>query len=272
MKDGSKNTNGADDPVLPAVVDRAAWQARIDELRVKEKAHTRAGDALAAERRRLPMVEVDQRTPPIGVDGPVPLIDIFDGLSQLMAYFLMWHTGKPAAKPCHEIPDGRERREAVVTLYEEGWANKSIAGYLRVDRSTVYRARRRFEEEGEEGLRDRSTGRPRGVHKVDLRAMNEVRKLQENQELGAFRVHAALELRGIRPSPRTVGRILARPGGGGFGEAFQGAKARAGDALRGVPPPRVLDLRRALRNALHPRNRPGLRGGHPGELLAGHPR
>lgn len=39
--------------------------------------------------------------------------------------------------------------------------------------------------------------------------MNEVRKLQENRELGEFRVHAALERMGIRLSPRTVGRILA---------------------------------------------------------------
>ena len=51
-------TATSDRPV-PPVTDRATWQARIDELRVKEKAHTRAGDALAAERRRLPMVEVD---------------------------------------------------------------------------------------------------------------------------------------------------------------------------------------------------------------------
>ena len=48
---------------LPQIADRQTWQAKIDELRVKEKAHTRAGDALAAERRRLPMVEVDPQTP-----------------------------------------------------------------------------------------------------------------------------------------------------------------------------------------------------------------
>jgi predicted dithiol-disulfide oxidoreductase (DUF899 family) len=85
---------------VPQVTDRATWQARIDELRVKEKAHTRAGDALAAERRRLPMVEVDPTTKLIGADGPVPLIDIFDGRSQLIAYFQMWHTGRPAAEQC----------------------------------------------------------------------------------------------------------------------------------------------------------------------------
>lgn len=42
-------------------------------------------------------------------------------------------------EPYHEIPDGRERRKAVVALHYEGWANKSIARYLKVDRSTVRR-------------------------------------------------------------------------------------------------------------------------------------
>src|SRR5438552_19031785 len=72
----------------------------IDELRGKEKARTRAGDALAAERRRLPMVEVDPQTPLIGADGPVTLIDLFEGRSQLIAYFHMWHTGRSAAEQC----------------------------------------------------------------------------------------------------------------------------------------------------------------------------
>ena len=69
---------------LPQVADRRTWQAKIDELRVKEKAHTRAGDALAAERRRLPMVEVDPQTPLIGADGPVPLIDVLHRMLWLM--------------------------------------------------------------------------------------------------------------------------------------------------------------------------------------------
>lgn len=111
-------------------------------------------------------------------------------------------------EPYHEIPRDEERREAVVTLHEEGWADKSIARYMKIDRSTVYRIRRRFEEEGEKGLEDRPGGRPNGVQKVDLRAMNEVRKMQENPELGEFRVRAALERMGIHLSPRTVGRIL----------------------------------------------------------------
>ena len=85
---------------LPPNTDRATWQTQIDALRVKEKAHTRAGDALAAERRRLPMVAVDPQTPLIGPAGPVPLLDAFEGRSQLIAYFHMWHPGHPAAEQC----------------------------------------------------------------------------------------------------------------------------------------------------------------------------
>jgi putative transposase len=112
-------------------------------------------------------------------------------------------------EPYHEAEDVGESREAVVALHEEGWSDKSIARYLKVDRSTVYRVRRRFEELGEEGLVSGPGGRPKGVRKVDLKAMVEVRRMQENPELGAFRVHAALEQMGIHLSPRTVGRILA---------------------------------------------------------------
>lgn len=111
--------------------------------------------------------------------------------------------------PYHEIPDGRERRKAVVALHYEGWADKSIAGYLKVGRSTVHRVLRRWIEEGPEGLKDKKRGRPKGVQKVDLRAMPEARRMRENPELGAFRMRAALEQVGIRLSTRTVGRILA---------------------------------------------------------------
>ena len=175
-------------------------------------------------------------------------------------------------EPYREIPDNAERREAVVTLHLEGWSDKSIAGYMKIDRSTVYRARKRFEEEGEDGLEDRSVGRPKGVHKVDLRAMNEVRRMQENPELGEFRVHAALERMGIHLSPRTVGRILAaNREAEGLKRPSRGSKEKR-DAVRGPLPPRILDLGRALHRALHPRNGAGLRRGDPGELLEGDPR
>ncbi len=85
---------------LPEIVDRTAWQAELDRLLVREKAHTREGDEIAAARRRLPMVEVDAQTPLVGARGPVPLVDVFEGRRQLIAYFHMWHDGKPAADQC----------------------------------------------------------------------------------------------------------------------------------------------------------------------------
>src|ERR1700729_760561 len=51
---------------VPAVADRATWQAQLDDLLVREKARTREGDAIAAARRRLPMVEVDAAIPVTG--------------------------------------------------------------------------------------------------------------------------------------------------------------------------------------------------------------
>ncbi len=85
---------------LPQVVDRDAWEAARDTLLAREKAHTREGDAIAAARRRLPMVEVDATVPLIGPDGPVPLLDVFEGRRQLIAYYHMWHDSKPAADQC----------------------------------------------------------------------------------------------------------------------------------------------------------------------------
>ena len=85
---------------LPAAVDRAAFEAELDALRVREKAHTREGDAIAAARRRLPMVEVDAALPLIGPDGPVTLLETFEGRRQLIAYYHMWFTGQPAEAQC----------------------------------------------------------------------------------------------------------------------------------------------------------------------------
>jgi predicted dithiol-disulfide oxidoreductase (DUF899 family) len=84
----------------PEVVDRATFQADLDDLRVREKAHMREGDAIAADRRRLPMVEVDATAALIGPDGPVTLLDAFEGRDQLIAYFHMWYAGKPAPEQC----------------------------------------------------------------------------------------------------------------------------------------------------------------------------
>jgi putative transposase len=111
--------------------------------------------------------------------------------------------------PYHEIEEAVQRRRAVVALHAEGWSAKAIAGYLRVGTSTVYRTLKRWVEEGLAGLEDRPHGRPSGVRKVDLKAMAAIRRLQENPNLGEFRMHAALAQIGIHLSPRTCGRVMA---------------------------------------------------------------
>jgi predicted dithiol-disulfide oxidoreductase (DUF899 family) len=63
----------------PPAVDRPTFQAELDKLRAREKAHTREGDAIAAARRRLPMVEIDASLTLTGPDGPVTLLDAFEG-------------------------------------------------------------------------------------------------------------------------------------------------------------------------------------------------
>ena len=106
MKDQPRNAveptaDGTDrtDP-LPEMVDRATWQAELDRLLVREKAHTREGDAIAAARRRLPMVEMDSGITLTGAHGPVTLLEVFEGRRQLIVYFHMWHADEPAEAQC----------------------------------------------------------------------------------------------------------------------------------------------------------------------------
>ncbi|MET9115164.1 DUF899 domain-containing protein [Streptomyces longwoodensis] len=82
---------------LPEVVSRAQWRAAREELLLKEKAATRARDALNAQRRRLPMVEVDEEYVFQGGDGKATLPELFEGHRQLVVYHFMfapeWEAG-----------------------------------------------------------------------------------------------------------------------------------------------------------------------------------
>ena len=77
---------------LPQVVDKQTWQSALAQLRVREKAATRELDAIAAQRRRLPMVALPEYRL-VGPDGPVRLADVFEGRSQLIVYNHMWSDG-----------------------------------------------------------------------------------------------------------------------------------------------------------------------------------
>ena len=91
-------TSTADDhtsePIgVPPVVDQQSWEAAVGELRVREKAATRELDAIAAARRRLPMVELPEYVLD-SADGPVRLVDVFEGRRQLIVYHHMWFDGE----------------------------------------------------------------------------------------------------------------------------------------------------------------------------------
>ncbi|MGH3679853.1 MAG: DUF899 family protein [Natronosporangium sp.] len=91
----TENTSTA----APPIVDRDTWLQARNELLVREKAHTREGDAIAAARRRLPMTAVA----PVsldGADGPTPLIDIFEGRDQLIVYRHMFYVGEGFDRQC----------------------------------------------------------------------------------------------------------------------------------------------------------------------------
>ena len=94
------SARAGDTPGLPGIVDRATFHAELDTLRVREKAHTHEGDAIAAARRRLPMVEVDANLALVGPDGPLTVLDAFEGRQELIAYYFMWDPGKSATEQC----------------------------------------------------------------------------------------------------------------------------------------------------------------------------
>src|SRR3954469_16365551 len=78
---------------MPKIVSREEWQRARDQLLIKEKAATKAGDALSAERRRLPMVRVENDYVFHGPAGKVRLLDLFEGRRQLIIYHFMFAPG-----------------------------------------------------------------------------------------------------------------------------------------------------------------------------------
>ncbi len=70
----------------PTIVSPDEWIAARERLLVKEKEHTRAGDALAAERRRMPWMAVEKEYAFEGPNGPASLRDLFEGRRQLVVY------------------------------------------------------------------------------------------------------------------------------------------------------------------------------------------
>jgi predicted dithiol-disulfide oxidoreductase (DUF899 family) len=83
----------ADTKALPRIAPHDEWQAAHDALLAKEKELTHARDALAAQRRRLPMERIEKRYSFDGPSGAVNLLDLFDGRRTLLLYHFMFAPG-----------------------------------------------------------------------------------------------------------------------------------------------------------------------------------
>jgi predicted dithiol-disulfide oxidoreductase (DUF899 family) len=129
---------------LPPVVDAGTWQRELDALRVREKAATRELDAIAAQRRRLPMVEMPDYTLE-SEEGPVRLADVFAGAPQLIVYHHMWFPGEQWQCPgCTgftsqftrlEVLDNFDARFVVVT---QGPIDEALAYKRRVGNTMTW--------------------------------------------------------------------------------------------------------------------------------------
>jgi predicted dithiol-disulfide oxidoreductase (DUF899 family) len=81
---------------LPEVVSPTEWQAAQDALRAIEKKASKERDALAADRRRLPMTRIEKSYTFDGSDGKSTLVDLFEGRSQLLLYHFMFGPNQEA--------------------------------------------------------------------------------------------------------------------------------------------------------------------------------
>jgi predicted dithiol-disulfide oxidoreductase (DUF899 family) len=95
---------------LPPVVSPQEWKSARAELLVKEKAHTRARDALAAERRRMPRMAVEKDYAFEGPNGPASLHDLFEGRRQLIVYRFFFEPGvhgwpEIGCRGCSQVAD-----------------------------------------------------------------------------------------------------------------------------------------------------------------------
>jgi predicted dithiol-disulfide oxidoreductase (DUF899 family) len=96
---------------LPDIVSREQWLLARKQLLAEEKEMTRTHDRLAAKRRMLPMVLIDKEYVFQGPDGPVTLLDMFDGRRQLILRHFMfgpdWEKGCPGCTAgADEMSDG----------------------------------------------------------------------------------------------------------------------------------------------------------------------
>src|SRR5437879_4541954 len=122
---------------LPPIVDQSTWEAALADLRTREKAATRELDAIAAQRRRLPMMELPDYTLE-SEHGPVRLADVFEDKPQLIVYNHMWFPGETWQCPgCTGFTSQFTRLE-FLDLYD---ARFVIVTQGPIDEALAYKAR-----------------------------------------------------------------------------------------------------------------------------------
>jgi predicted dithiol-disulfide oxidoreductase (DUF899 family) len=145
MKTSSDNekTNGEPAMDKPPTVSPQAWEAARQELLVKEKAMTRARDALAAERRRMPWMVVEKTYEFEGLEGRVSLLDLFDGRRQLIVYRAFFEPGvfgwpEHACRGCSMVAD------QVVPVAHLNARDTSLAFVSRAPQAGIARLKKRM--------------------------------------------------------------------------------------------------------------------------------
>ena len=126
----------------------------------------------------------------------------------------LWDRLPPAAPPTrplldyHSHPERVQARQEVITLYAQGWSQRSISQVLQVSRPTIHRWITRFERDNAASLADQSSAPHTPARKVWLPVMLEIYHLQKRHpDAGGFRIWS---LRGKTDlSVRTIERILA---------------------------------------------------------------
>src|SRR4051794_4947129 len=105
----TRNRGGRTVMKMPPIVSPQEWEVAREEMLVKEKELTRARDALAAERRRMPRMAVEKEYRFEGPDGAASLLDLFQGRRQLIIYRFFFEPGVA------DWPEGGCRGCSVVT-------------------------------------------------------------------------------------------------------------------------------------------------------------
>jgi predicted dithiol-disulfide oxidoreductase (DUF899 family) len=128
---------------IPPVVSPGEWTAARDELLVEEKAHTRARDALAAKRRRMPWMVVETEYAFEGPDGPATLLDMFEGRRQLIVYRFFFEPGV-AGWPEHGCPGCSFCADQVAHLAHLNARDTTLAYVSRAPQEDIARYKERM--------------------------------------------------------------------------------------------------------------------------------